>query len=345
MANDAVPPPISSGGYQTTVRDLLREKSFIKADELDDSYLQALYTKNTGQYVGITKWAIQKFLEACLKEGGQFRKFFNVFVPFTKDFIVNKNLGGEEKRKRPLQIARFYSQMTERPPQIFIQDNGYEYTPSGLGGLAGGWNSHDKYGTQKLHFFDSVPIPIDISFASTSEDDADQMMGFFSSAFGSFQKLLLNYYLAPDRAIKGAYWTVLLPLKHQVGTKSRQSLHGDPEDNLWIVTVSIECIFENSTYMKYRSDPKADLYPGRFQVFIPEKVTLSNATPLSLHDIPYPIEVYSDNYKVAIIQEEATQYIIYPKRLGKFNVVVIRPGGTEREREILFRQEVTVVLR
>lgn len=344
MANESYPPPITSGGFQTTARQLLSEKSFIKADDLDDSFIEALYTANSTQYVKITKWALQKFLEACLREGGQFRPFFDKFAPFTGKFVVNKNFDNDP-RKRPLQIARFFSQMTERPPQMFIQDTGYSYVPAGLGGLTGGWNTRDKYGNQVVHVFDSVPIPIEITFVSTSEDDTDEMMGFFSLAFGSFQKLLLGWYLAPEKAIKGAYWTVLLPYAHQLSAKTKQALHGDGEDQLWIITFSFEPIFENSTYLTYRSKPTADLRAGSFLVTLPEKITLHSTFPLQLRDIPYPIQVYSDNYKVAIVQEENAQYIVYPKRIGKFNLVVSKIGGTEENRPILYKQEVEVVLR
>ena len=336
--------PTTSGGYQTTPRQLLKSKSFIKGDELSDSHLQALYTANSTQYVKITKFAIQRFLEECLRPDGMFRKFFDKFAPFTGNFVVNENFDGD-KRKRHLQIARYFADMRERPPQFFIQDGGYQYKPASLGGLTGGWNQQDKQGNQVVHIFDSVPVPIDITFASTSEDDVDMMGGFIGMAFGQFQRFLMNWYIQPDEAVKGAYWIVMLPYSFGAGSKVRQNLHGDPDEAVWLQTFNFDCTFENSTYLTYRSQPVGDLSPGRFEVIVPSKITLSDTVPIQFKDLPFPVKVYSEDYRIAIVQRQNTQYIIYPKRVGKFNLVVAKSGGTEQERDILAKQEVQIVLR
>lgn len=343
-SNDSQPPPFSSGGFQLTPpRAALEQKTIIKADDLDDSYVNALIHGQHTQYVKITKWAIQKFLEACLTEGGQFRGFFDRFAPFTGDFVVNENFDGDP-RKRHLQIARFFDGVVERPPQLFIQDAGYNYTPSGLGTLVGGWNKRDKYGNQVNHVFDSVTCPIDITFASTSVDDADDMQGFLSMAFGWAQRYLMNYYLMPDKRVRGAYWVVLLPLRNDVTPKTRQALHGDPTDQIWLVSMNLQCIFENSTFVQYRAAPQGDLQPGVLRVSIPQKITLADTIPITIQDMPYPIDVFSDNYKIAIVEEQKSQFILHPKRLGKCNIVVRKRGGGDQD-IILAKKEVKIALR
>lgn len=344
MVDSSDPPPFSSGGYQTTPRQLLQKKTFIKGDELSDSYLEALYTANHTEYLAITKWAIQKYLEACLIDGGQFRTFFKRFAPFTGGFVVNENFDGD-KRKRHLQIARYFDGVVERPPQFFILDGGYTYQPASLGGLTGGWSQNDKYGNQVNHIFDSVPIPIDILFASSSFEDVDSMGAFWGMAFGQFQRYINNWYLQPDRAIKGAYWTVMLSPHFTVSPKSRQSLHGDPDASIWTSTMSSTVIFENSTYLTYRAAPQGDLLPGNFRINLPSKITLHTTVPISLFDIPYPVEVYTDDYKIAVVQEEATQYVLYPKRLGTCNIIVRKPGGTNTEELVLAKEPLQIVLR
>jgi hypothetical protein len=183
---------------------------FIEVDDLDRSAIQGLYSTDITQYLKITKLTIQKYLENCIHENGQFRKFFNHFASFTTEFVVNESLE-RDSSQRHLQIARYYSSMREAPPQIFIQDSGYEYAPSSMGGLTSGINSMDKNRTQIVRVMDVVPIPIEIVCAATDEQQIEDLAAFVTAAFGQFQRFTCGYILHPPISNKGIYWEVRIP--------------------------------------------------------------------------------------------------------------------------------------
>lgn len=326
-------------------RVLLERKAFITPDDLARSDLDALYTGDASRYINIAKLTIQKFLEACLREDGQFHTFFTRFASFAGNFVVNENFSKDERR-RMIQIVRFFEDAKERPPQIFIQDGGYSYKHASLGGLTAGWNERTADGQQIVRVMDSVDIPMQITCAALDETTIEDLQGFLSLAFGQMQRFLGGWILRPSKIIEGAYWEVQLPLTFEVGAKSFANFHGDPTRRICSFTFNFTPTFENSTYITYNQKPAFDMATKRFEIVVPTKITLGSVVPITLKNIPSPITIYSNNSKIALIRQQATTYFIIPKRLGKFKMVVAKPT-TEGEREQLVygEQEMEVVLR
>lgn len=324
---------------------LIDGKTFIKIDELDQSYIDALKAGNDTRYLSLTKYTLQKYLEACLDKGGQFRPFFEKFAIFAGEFVVNQNLS-EDNTERNLQIARYYSQLKARPPQIFIQDGGYNYTPASLGGLTAGWNERTDEGDQIVRVMDVVPIPIEITFSAVNDEEfIDSMAGFFSAAFGQYQRFLCGYVLSPATSIDGAYWEVRIPLDHSVGTKSNTGLHGDPSDVIWSITCSMTVDFENSSYITYRSAPIGDLAHVDFVVEVPDTVPMGTVIPINLSHMPYPVEIYSSDFRVAIVQLQESSYFIHTKRPGLFKLMITKQAATDETRPTFIEKEIRVTLR
>jgi hypothetical protein len=306
-----------------------KQPHFIEIDDLDRDAISGLYSSDITQYLKITKLTIQKYLENCIHPNGQFRKFFERFAAFTTGFVVNEALE-RDSTERHLQIARYFSAMSEYPPQIFIQDGGYEYTPSSIGGLASGINAVDRDHTQVVRVMDVIPIRIDIVCAATDEQQIEDLEAFVTAAFGQFQRFTCGYILHPPRNTQQPiYWEVRIPLNHTMGAKTHSSLHGDPRIQLWQVGCSMTVEFENSTYIKYNAYPRYVQERGKIQINAPEKVRIGQNTTISISDMTVPIRVYSDNTKIAIIEQNRTQYVIRPKRLGTFKMLVAF-AGTER---------------
>ena len=112
--------------------------------------------------------------------------------------------------------------------------------------------------------------------------------------------------------------------------------------------------FENSTYIKYSAYPKYSPKQGSIQLNAPDKVRLSKKTRFTIAQMPYPVRVYSDNSKIALIHEDKTSWVIWPKRLGTFKIMVAEgqtevkadPSRTRRKGgTIVAEKEVTVVAR
>lgn len=326
------------------------EAHFVRLDLLERSAIKGLYSQDITQYLKVTKFTIQKYLEACIHPEGQFRVFFDRFAKFSCGYNINES-ASPDPQVRTLQIARYFSRMRENPPQIFIQDAGYTYTPASLGSLTSGMNTRTKQGVQIVRIMDVIPIGIEITCAATDEQTIEDLAAIMSAAFGQFQRFTCNYVLKPKRVEQGIYWEVRIPLTHNMGTKSHSPLHGDPQNQLWQVTCSMTVEFENSTYIQYKAAPLAVLQPGTMQLAVPDRIPLGRMTTFSVHQMPYPVDVYSDDSRVAVVIPASTMFTIRPKRLGKFKILVVRkPGSTGRpvvpgDPYVLAEKEVSVVAR
>lgn len=240
--------------------------------------------------------------------------------------------------------------MQEQPPQIFIQDSGYTYNPASLGGFTAGRNLEKFLGDQMVRIMDVIPVPIEITLVSMDEQQLEDLQAFLSAAFGQFMNFTAKYVLKPPRGQAvgenaGAYWEVRVPFTHQMSAKRHSPLHGDPKDRFWEATMSMECIFENSTYIHYRAGPQFSFRQGSMIITAPDKIPLGHPTKVTFRDLAFPVRIYSDNSKVAVIEQSNTQFTIFPKRLGKFNIVAQKPGSNEKQAPIVKTKEVEVVPR
>lgn len=327
-----------------TTDEVRPKPHFVRLDELSQSAIRGLYAKDITQYLKITKLTLQKYLEACIHPEGQFREFFKNFATFTANYVVNEALS-EDPQARHLQIARFFTGARENPPQIFVQDNGYEYTPASLGSLTAGWNTRTKEGVQIVRIMDVIPIPVTLTCATQSEQEIDDLIAFMSAAFGQFQRFTCNYILAPPRNGQGVYWEVRIPLKHSISPKSHAALHNDPRDQLWQATCSMEVEFENSTYIQYNAAPKTQPGFGAMRLELPDRIPLTRHVPFTIQKMRYPLKVYSSDERIAIIFSRGTSFTIKPKRIGKFKVMVMKTGIGGDLTTPLLEKEVEVVVR
>ena len=309
---------------------------------MEQSAIRGLYSGDYSQYLKITKWAIQKYLEQCIHPEGQFRPLFKRFATFTTHFVLNEVLDNDPD-KRILQIARYFEGVREAPPQIFIQDGGYEYVPSSLGGLVSGNNMRFR-GEQVVRIMDVIPIPIEITCAALSEQEVEDLISFVSLSMSSMMKFTCNYYIRPAQNTEGIYSEVRVPLGHNVGVKSNTALHGDPKDQMWSCSINMTVEFENSTYIKYTANPKFVPGVGEISLSIPSTIPLIRKTMFSIQAMPYPVRVYSDDSRVAIIQQTKTHYVVCPKRTGTFKIIVAK-GQTEISKTVVTEKEITVVVR
>lgn len=319
--------------------------NFIKLDELSRSAVDGLYEKDPTQYTKITKYSIQKYIENCLFEGGQFRPFFNKVATFTGGFEVNTNLS-EDPNQRTIQIARFFSNIREQPPQIFIQDGGYNYIPASLGGFSAGFSQNDSLGHQTMGVMDVVTIPIELTCAALDIDLCSELRAFLSAAFGQFQRWTTGYYLRPAPNEPQVSWEVRIPLQHTMTRLTPRSLHGDGRDQIWESTCSMDVEFENTTYLQYRAKPLAESKLGALQLIVPDRVIINRSETINILNMPRSLRVFSDNSRIAIVEMVKTSFIIRPKRPGKFNLVLELPSQSNDQRSATVQtKEIEVVLR
>jgi hypothetical protein len=86
------------------------------------------------------------------------------------------------------------------------------------------------------------------------------------------------------------------------------------------------------------------------QIYVPDKIPLVRETSFRIAQMPYPINCYSDDSRVALVIPNGTHFTIRPKRLGKFKLLVckttITTGHTlPGKNPIMAEKEITVVLR
>lgn len=329
-------------------------REFLRVDDMARDALVALNQKDMTQYPAITKWAIQKYIEECMGQGGMFRKFFNDFATYSVDYVVNEPLSNNpEKReeqlrnsfKRRIQVARYADEVWERPPQIFIQDNGYDYVPSSLGGFSEGFATNDGLGSQNVRVTDDLMIPIEITCAAMKQQVIEDLCAFMSAIFGSLgQKFTVNYLLKPAPNDEMVYWEVRLPLPHRMSAKTNTPLGGDVKDKIWTATCTLETWFENSAYIYYRNDPRFSFSNRESALLFPSKIKVGTTIPVQFQLEPAISDVVSSDRRIAIVYKTKTHYVCKAKRLGKFTIQVmehIAPDGPT----VLLEHEVEVVVR
>ncbi len=317
---------------------------FIRMSPLDNSTLAAMAQGDPTQYLRVTKMAIRQYLQECLKQGGQFREFFDKLASYTIGYVVNQDLA-DDPDARHIQIAAFYSNMRERPPQIFIQDQGYEYKPDSLGSIAAGWNMRTRDGHQTVRIMDQVPIPLEIYCTALSQQEVEDLAAFLSVAFGQLQRLTTGYILKPAAQQGGVNWEVRIPFVHSISPKVHSPLHDDPRMQIWQATCSLTVDFENSVYLQYRSQPQFSPRQGTLALSVPTSVVLGQEQPISLLNRPEPVAMYSDDARIAVVQQRGRSWILVPRRIGTCNIIVTKHHGPKEGPEILAQQEITVLSR
>ena len=332
-------------------------RDFLRVDDLARDALVALNTKDITQYPAVTKWCLQKLLEECLAERGQFRKFFDNFATYSVNYVVNENLSPNatkrddqlrERFARHIQVARFYDDMRERPPQIFIQDGGYTYAPSSLGGLSSGFATGDDLGSQNVSVTDEITIPIEITAAALDEQIIEDLAAFMSAVFGSLgQTFTTRYILKPAPNDKGIYWEARIPLVHTMSAKTHTPLKDDSRMQIWSVTCHLDMVFENSAYIYYRNAPQYQLTTKGSAMFVPDKIQVGTVIPINFQLEPAISDVKSSDHRVAIIYKDSahgTRYFCKAKKLGRFTVQVMSHKAPEGA-TVLLEKEVQVVVR
>jgi len=319
---------------------------FIRIDPLEESTVSGLYVKDITQYLRLTKIMLRRYLEECIKEDGQFRVFFDKFATFTKGFIVNED-AHDDPESNHLQIVDFYSSARERPPQIFIQDNGYSYKPSGLGGLSEGWaieNSPD--GGQIVRITDVVDIDIQFTCAALSVQEVEDLMAFLSAAFGQYQRFTCNYVLRPEVNEQGPNWEVRIPFTYSFSAKNAASMHNDPRIRIWTSTQTMRVTFENSSWMTYKAQPLVTPQNGSLTISLPDSLVVGQDHSVYIENYALPISVYTDDPRIALVRPLGRErWVVMPKRVGKCNVLVVRVNRTGKDDEIMASHELTVVAR
>jgi len=315
---------------------------FFRLSPLDQTSLTAMANRDHTQYLKTIKLALVQYMKAYLMPGGQFRKFADNLASYTIGYTINEELSGDPN-ERGLQIAAYYDDMREQLPQIFIQDNGYEYKSDSLGSLAAGWNMLTRDGHQAIRVLDAIEVPIDIHLVALSIQEVEDLISFMHIAFGQSQRLTVNYYLEPESPQQGVYWVVRLPLQHSISAKTHTPLHGSARQQIWQATCSLTVNFENSVFLQYRSQPQYTSKRGDPGLTFPSTIPLGQERAVSLLNYPEPITVYSDDNRIAVVQQSRREWIVYPRRVGTFNLIVKSTKPTQSSNaNILLQQSVEV---
>lgn len=259
----------------------------------------------------LAKSAVQLYLSECLS--GQFKDLFARFTKYSVEWSAQDF--SEDESERKVQVARYFKDLKEKLPQIFIQDGGFTYNRQGLGPWDDAGRLED--GTRWVRQFKSYPMPITLTIATLDEQMTEDLATFVSEAFGD----LLPFTVADALKIGNSSWRLIIPLTFTIDAKTNTPFHEDHKEQVWFVTITSEFRFESYRYMNYRVNTTAFYDPTAAMLFtIPSKIRLGQTAVFSVNMRREGIEISSSDSKVGLIDPE--RQTLLGKRLGSFKFLV-----------------------
>jgi hypothetical protein len=261
---------------------------------------------------------------------GERRQFFAKFAPYSESWQVHTDRSwvGENYLDQAVQIARYYEDTPEAPPQILLRTNGYTGTPSSLGTFAMGKARENQ--TQVVAVIDTTKVALDLAVAALDPEQAHLLVHFCETALGPLSRFLVNSLLMAEDESK-RNWAVTLPIQWTVGALADVPIGEDRKNRLWTTTFSEEVQVEVATWAEY-SRP-ATLYNlggprmDSVTITVPSQVRIGTATPLYVSRRPGDAQwKVSDTTLAYVTVNDA----LFAKKIGRVSVSLIsalKPGA------------------
>jgi len=326
----------------------------------DGSYIFADIPVGTKQAVAATaearvrqttKSALQWYLDQFFQSDGRYRDILDWTAPFMVSFVTDLTGNSEldDTMFYEIQLARIWSDLREKLPAIIIADTGFTYQQSGLGGQIRGVRINDRQVSSAAPMLATVEL--DLMTASTDESTTSDLADALTYILGPLTSMVKGWWIYSGRPEDN--WEVRLP---QVGAApsglERRNVGEDTRDSIWTATLTLSVEFEgivqfgrdcnlhvdtrnaiqNINVPPTPSDPsligEGPMDAAFTDYDAPEAVYLGKPHPLTITSMPYFGKFVSDDSRVAIVDD---YNVIHPKRLGKFNLMLLdmRPDGKE----------------
>lgn len=284
--------------------------------------------RQVSRWEHLAKLAVSGYLQSCLT--GDRKQFFKTFAPYSTQWQLrtDRQWRGEDPLEQAVQIARFFEDVQQAPPQILIRATGYTFRNQNLGSFA---ISKPQNGSQIVASIESTTVPVDLAVAALDEDQAGYLVHFLESAFGPLCRFLINYLIKPEDETR-RNWAVYLPLTWSVGGLTDVPITEDRKNRLWTTTYSAEVQVDVAIWAQYSTPFTVKLgeLPPRtlgVNLSIPSTVKVGTATPLYVDNRPADSKWKVDDPSLARITPSES---LVAKRVG--NVIVslmsaVKPGN------------------
>jgi hypothetical protein len=284
--------------------------------------------RQVSRWEHLAKLAICGYLQSCLT--GSRKQFFTEFAPYSTQWQLrtDRQWRGEDPLDQAVQIARFFEDVREAPPQILIRSTGYTFRNQNLGSFA---ISRPSLKKQVVASIESTTVPVDLAVAAMDEDQAGYLVHFIESAFGPLCRFLINYLLKPEDESR-RNWAVYLPLTWSVGGLTDVPITEDRKNRLWTTTYSAEVNVDVAIWAQYSTPFTVKLkeLPPRMpgvSLSLPSTVRVGTATPLYVNNRPADSKWKVDDVTLARITSSES---LLARRVGTVIVSltsVVKPGN------------------
>lgn len=196
----------------------------------------------------MAKFAFKTYLETCLT--GKFRSFFQQFAPHIELWTVrsDKTWISGVGLEQAVQIAAFFEETHENPPQIFVKTGGFTPVPTSLGSFD--WGQGNAAGEQTVGFLSESKVSMELACAALDEGQANLLAHFLELAIGPHSRFLTNHQLfSGDRSRRN--WCVDFPPTWSKSGNADAPLGEDRKRRLWTNSFSFESRVEVGTWTRY----------------------------------------------------------------------------------------------
>lgn len=284
--------------------------------------------RQVSRWEHLAKLAVAGYLQSCLT--GDRKQFFTEFAPYSTQWQLrtDKQWRGEDPLDQAVQIARFFENVREAPPQVLIRSTGYTFRNQNLGTFA---ISRPEAKRQVVASIESTIVPLDLAVAAQDEDQAGYLIHFVESAFGPLCRFLINYLIKPEDETR-RNWAVYLPLTWSVGGLTDVPITEDRKNRLWTTTYSAEVNVDVAIWAQYSTPFTAKLgaIPPQMRtvrISLPNQVRVGTATPLYVDNRPADSKWKVDDVSLARITSSDS---LLARRVGTVIVSLmseVKPGN------------------
>lgn len=299
--------------------------------KIAESVEEALQHNGTDHIKTITKSAIQRYVQSFMERQGGNRSLMEAFSRQGLQYIVDQSFDPESDRTlRKVQLARMFEQIRQELPAILIMDNAFEIVPTNWIGIDSVYrDGQDWYGKVVI----CRNLGITLTAGTRDQSSCDLLHGLLSVLFGEMRFLGNGNRMTGNR-LNGENWVVTIS-QPTLGTVSKEKIEGDSKDSIFFFSMELENVmFEDHVWIK-QSMPRFEAQEGILneggigltppRIEAPEEIRIHESAQVLF-------DSFQPTYMRAIISDpniatyEPHSQTIRPRRLGTFELQVIRPG-------------------
>ena len=295
---------------------------------------EAIQSYSVDHIKTIVKSAIQRYIESFMQKDGGNRSLYETLTKMGLQYIVDKSFDPtRDPTLRKMQLARLFEQIHRELPAILIVDSAFEYVPINFTGInrayiqQGNW-----YGTIQI----VRQLTVSIVAATRDQASTDFLQGLLSVLFGEMRFLAGGTRIVGNQAL-GETWVMTLGIP-KLGTVSQDAVSDDPKDKIWSFGIEVsDILFEDHITIKQPIDKDGGVGRG-----VLSADALANTPPIIHAPATIPVngsarilfETFQPLHQRVIITDpniatyEPKSQVITPRRLGTFEIQIVRPTTT-----------------